>query len=152
MGVQIRGRRELEARFRAIGDTSKLLRKFAPAGLAEIKRETPRRTSNLSRNNVIASVSDTEIRYANAAGYAAAVHEGSKPHDIRPKRRKALRFAPGGGATLAGRPRAGAQVVFAKRVRHPGNKPNPFMVRGLRKAIERFGFGQSVVDTWDESA
>lgn len=152
MSVELKGRKQLEARFRAIGDTSKLLRKFAPAGLGEIKRETPFRTRNLSRNNDIASISDSEIRYVNRAAYAAPVHEGSKPHDIRPRRRKALRFAPGAGATLTGRPRRGAQVVFAKRVRHPGNKPNPFMLRGLRNAIEKFSFGRAIVERWNGAA
>lgn len=152
MSAILKGRRELEARFRAIGDTSKLLRKFAPAGLGEIKRETPRRTSNLSRNNIIASITDTEIRYANKANYAVPVHEGSRPHDIVPRRRKALRFAPGKGSTLSGRPRAGAQVVFARRVRHPGNKANPFMLRGLRNAIERFSFARGIVERWDGAA
>ncbi len=151
MSAELRGRRELEARFRAIGDTSRLLRKFAPGGLAEIKRETPHRTRNLSRNNAIGSISADEVRFVNRAAYAAPVHEGSRPHDIRPVRRKALRFAVGGNATLSGRPRSGAPVVFARRVRHPGNKANPFMLRGLRKAIERFGFGRSVVETWDEA-
>lgn len=151
MSATLRGRRELEARFRAIGDTSKLLRKFAPAALAEIKRETPRRTGNLSRNNAVASVTDTEVRFSNRANYAAPVHEGSRPHTIVPTRRKALRFAPGGGSTLSGRPRRGAAVVFARRVRHPGNRGNPFMVNGIRTAMERFGFARGIVDAWDEA-
>lgn len=151
MSATLKGRKELEARFRAIGDTSKLLRKFAPGGLAEIKRETPYRTRNLSRNNVIASVTDTEIRYANKAAYAAPVHEGSRPHDIVPRRASVLAFPAAGSATRAGRVRRGGQVIFAKRVRHPGNKANPFMLRGLRKAIEKFGFGRSVVETWDRA-
>ena len=153
MTAILKGRRQLEARFRAIGDTSQLLRKFAPVGLGEIKRETPFRTRNLSRNNDIASISATEIRYVNRAAYAAPVHEGSKPHDIVPRRRKALRFAASpGGATLTGRPRKGAQVVFAKRVRHPGNKPNPFMIRGLKLAIEKFSFGRAIVERWNGAA
>lgn len=53
--------------------------------------------------------------------YALYVHEGTRPHLIRPKRAKALRFEVGG------------RVVFAKLVRHPGTKARPF----LRNAGER---------------
>jgi hypothetical protein len=48
------------------------------------------------------------------------VLDGTRPHIIRPRRAKALRFEVGGG------------VVFAKRVRHPGTRANDFMGRALR--------------------
>lgn len=48
------------------------------------------------------------------------VLEGTRPHVIRPKRAKALRFEVGG------------EVVFAQRVRHPGTRANDFMGRALR--------------------
>lgn len=38
--------------------------------------------------------------------------DGTKPHDIYPRRRRRLRFVTGG------------QVVFARHVRHPGTKPH----------------------------
>lgn len=44
---------------------------------------------------------------------------GAPPHVIRPRRRKALRYIQNG------------RVVFARRVHHPGNKPNPFLTRAL---------------------
>lgn len=53
--------------------------------------------------------------------YAASVHEGARPHVIRPRFARALRFEIGG------------QVVFARKVNHPGNRPNPF----LRNAVHR---------------
>jgi hypothetical protein len=153
MSIQLRGGRELQARLSAIGDTSQLLRKFAPLGLRHIKIETPRKTGNLSRANAILSVSDREVRYGNRANYAVPVHEGSKPHTIVPTRRKALRFAPSAsGRRLSGSPQTGAQVVFAKRVRHPGNKANPFMARGLRSALAETDFGRAIVDLWDKAA
>jgi hypothetical protein len=55
-----------------------------------------------------------------AVKYAAAVHDGSGPHIIRPKKKKALRFV------VAGR------VVYATKVHHPGSPPRPF----LRHAAE----------------
>lgn len=44
--------------------------------------------------------------------YAAAMNNGSKPHEIKAKNKKALHF---GGR-------------FAKKVNHPGTPPRPFMV------------------------
>ncbi|MER7841670.1 hypothetical protein ABTY98_38745 [Streptomyces sp. NPDC096040] len=48
------------------------------------------------------------------------VLDGTRPHLIRPRRAKFLRFEVGG------------DVVFTKLVRHPGTRPNPFMQRALR--------------------
>ena len=57
------------------------------------------------------------------ADYALYVHEGSRPHLIRPRNAKALRFQIGG------------RTVFAKLVRHPGTKARPFLRNaGLRVA------------------
>jgi hypothetical protein len=72
-----------------------------------------------------------ELRSANASGawgyltnytpYGAYIEYGTKAHDIRPKRAKALRFMVGHHAIVGG------EIVFAKRVRHPGTDPMPFM-------------------------
>jgi hypothetical protein len=48
------------------------------------------------------------------------VLDGTRPHIIRPRRAKALRFD------------AGGQVVFAAYARHPGTRPNNFLARALR--------------------
>ncbi|PSK57995.1 hypothetical protein B0E38_01840 [Streptomyces sp. 111WW2] len=48
------------------------------------------------------------------------VLDGTRPHLIRPRRARALRFTVGG------------DIVFAKLVRHPGTRANNFMGRALR--------------------
>jgi hypothetical protein len=53
---------------------------------------------------------------------ALFVIDGTKPHQIRPVRARALRFTIGG------------QVVFARLVNHPGTKPNDFLRPALRAA------------------
>lgn len=45
--------------------------------------------------------------------------EGTPPHVIRPRRRKALRFVVGG------------HVIYARHVNHPGTRANPFLTRAL---------------------
>lgn len=49
------------------------------------------------------------------APYAQWIEAGAKPHEIKARRRKFLRFEVGG------------VVQFRKRVFHPGNKPRRFM-------------------------
>jgi len=160
MSATVKGMRQLQARVFALQDTSRFLHEFAPTGIRHIKLETPHRTRHLSRNNEILSVSDDEIRFINRVKYALPVHEGSRPHDIRPKagrkgrhgRPAALKFAVGANATLSGRPRSGAPVVFARKVRHPGNKPNRWMLRGIQKGLEAFGLAKAIIKVWDSAA
>lgn len=49
------------------------------------------------------------------------VLDGTRPHIIVPRRAKALRFIVGG------------DVVFTRRVRHPGTRANNFLGRALRR-------------------
>jgi hypothetical protein len=60
------------------------------------------------------------------------VDKGTKPHIIRPKRARLLRFGVGGTPKTTPRiigsvnGRVGNQLVFARQVRHPGTKPRDF--------------------------
>lgn len=67
-------------------------------------------------------------RVTTRANYAAAVHEGTPPHVIRPKRRKALKF------TYRGR------VVIVKKVNHPGTRGRPWLRTALLEVAPRHGF------------
>lgn len=65
------------------------------------------------------------------APYAAPVHEGARPHVIRPRIARALRFEVEGG-----------RVVFAARVNHPGQRAQPF----LRNAVHRVASADPRID------
>ncbi len=52
--------------------------------------------------------------------YAYYVHEGTRPHVILPKKQKLLRWENPDG-----------EVVFAARARHPGTRPQPFLLAAL---------------------
>lgn len=54
-------------------------------------------------------------------GYALYHHEGTRPHVIRPRTRKALAFPYRG------------RMVFAKVVHHPGTKPNPYLTMWMNE-------------------
>jgi len=68
--------------------------------------------------------------------YAMPVEYGSRPHDIKPREKKALAFGMGGSkgryvTTKSGKRRyqkgKPGEPVVVKRVKHPGTKPQPFM-------------------------
>lgn len=62
---------------------------------------------------------------SDAAPKALIHHEGSRPHIITPRRATVLRFMGSSG-----------QVVFTKRVRHPGTKPNRYLTDNLPKVMK----------------
>jgi len=64
----------------------------------------------------------------NRAKYAAAVHDGSGPHIIRARRKKALRFEVEG------------KVVFARSVRHPGTQGRPWLLEAAERTAVASGF------------
>lgn len=55
--------------------------------------------------------------------YAAAVHQGSRPHVIRARPGKTLSFIWHG------------ERVFFKSVRHPGSRARPFLLNAARRVI-----------------
>lgn len=60
--------------------------------------------------------------------YAEMVHDGTRPHIIRPVRAQALRF------------RMGGRLVFAKVIHHPGTRARPFLDRALREVARARGY------------
>jgi len=57
------------------------------------------------------------------APYSVFVHQGTKPHVIRPRNASALKFQSGG------------ETVFAASVNHPGTKPRPFLTNALERVL-----------------
>ncbi len=64
------------------------------------------------------------------------VEFGTNPHIIQPKNKEALRFEVGRVERLSGK-KKGKTIVFAKRVRHPGTRPNPFIRNTLQTKLKR---------------
>lgn len=60
--------------------------------------------------------------------YAAVVNDGSRPHVIRPRRAKALRF------------RIGGRIVYATYVNHPGTKGTKFLDRAVSDVLRGAGW------------
>lgn len=153
MTMRVSGVPELKARIKAITPSEGLMRTLAVQVTAEAKRLVPRRTGNLGRSIVVGNVGRDRAEVKATAGYAAFVELGTRAHEIKPRSAKALRFAPGGQARLTGTPRRGAQnIIFAKRVRHPGTKPHPFMAPAIRAVAKGVGLAAKIVDAWNHAA
>jgi Bacteriophage HK97-gp10, putative tail-component len=76
----------------------------------------------IAASNNPSAVVFTEVQYA------PMVHDGTRPHVIRPRNAQALRF------------RVGGRTVFAKVVQHPGTRARPFLTRALREVSAQRGW------------
>lgn len=116
---------------------------FAARDAGRVARETERRAKELA--GILVNVRTGRYRAGfkakpgfslrgpkwtvyNDVSYAPVIEEGSRPHVIRPRRAKALRF------------RVGGQVVYAKIVHHPGTKAQHVLARAVREVGQRNGY------------
>jgi len=98
----------------------------------QIKKEAPYKQGRLKRSIRV----DTRItdKYSIITGYwdeGLAPHgkyvlQGTRPHMIKPKNKKALHWGGKGGP-------------YSKGHMHPGTKPNDFLGRGLMNTIALYG-------------
>jgi len=87
---------------------------------SNIKDETPTNTGDLKRS-IRTTFARLKATVAPHKNYAIYVSEGTRPHEIRPKTKKALFWK---GA-----------LHPVRVVHHPGTKGVPFMDIGLRKSV-----------------
>lgn len=96
---------------------------LAYRGRSTVGKRTGTLLGSIHRTPVVPTRQGLETRVGSPLRYAAPHHQGARPHIIRPRRAKALRF------------RIAGHIVFASRVNHPGNRPNPFLARWLQEAV-----------------
>lgn len=99
-----------------------LLRGFAERVVEAARSKAPKRSGYLASQISSVVEGDSAAIYAKAP-YSAYVEFGTRPHLILPKRAKALRFEVDG------------EVVFARRVQHPGTQPQPYLFPAVYEAI-----------------
>jgi hypothetical protein len=120
-----------------------ILREVARAakeGLTDMQRDARQehsftsRSSNLNRA-VKVDFNNFEGRGlfidSGVAPYGLFVHDGTKPHVIRPKNGKYLRWA---GTTRGGN-KSKTNFIFAKEVHHPGTKPDQFIYQAAERGL-----------------
>jgi hypothetical protein len=112
------------------------LREFSRATQSRAKVLSPvdkgrmRASIKIVYSGGLGGVGNLRSKIGPTVDYAVMVEDGTRPHIIRPRNKRALRFRPGGSG----------RYVFAKFVRHPGTRPQPFMDRALVETAGRFGW------------
>lgn len=100
---------------------------------AEGVEEAPVKTGNLV-NTITSYVTDGGMKgiVKAIADYAEPVHEGTRPHVILPKNKKALSW-PGAAHPV-------------KKVQHPGTRANPFFKRAIRRGDPQGAFEEGIMN------
>lgn len=124
-------------------DRADLRRAIRGASMSELRRVGP---MALNRSKILCPVDTGRLR-ASLRGnlsrtwtlrpqytistdveYATMVHDGTRPHTIRPRNAQVLRFVVDG------------RVVFARVVHHPGTRARPFIQRAVEETIVGRGY------------
>ncbi len=85
---------------------------------AQLERAIDTKFSFEEGNNIGVVYIDNRV-----APYGIFVHQGTRPHSIKPRTKRVLRWAP----------MAGNNFFFAKEVYHPGTKSDPFLYDALAR-------------------
>lgn len=154
MSGRLEGQDKLQRRLKAIKSGRPLLRAIQVAAVEEANALVPRKTGHLGRSIVPGSLTNTSALIHARANYAAYVELGTRAHVIRPRTKGVLAWpASASGRRLSGRARTNSgRLIIARRVNHPGTKPQPFLLPGAKAALLRGGFRNIVVKKWNEAA
>lgn len=115
------------------GASMRELQRVAPQVVNRAKVLAPVDTGRLRASIGPATYSRTwtlrpQATIAADVSYARYVHDGTRPHVIRPRNAQVLRF------------RVGTRWVFARVVHHPGTRPRPFLDRALAEVTAGRGY------------
>ena len=91
-------------------------------GAEEARRVAPKKTGGLAASIRGRLTQKATGEIVASAEHASHVESGTRPHEIRARFASALRWEDGDG------------VHFARRVQHPGTRPQPFMGPAYLKA------------------
>lgn len=96
-----------------------------PAMVKEMQAEAPVKSGKL-RDSIRAINEPMKVRVGPfGVEYNQFVVEGTKAHEIKPKNKSALMFKIGG------------RTYYAKTVKHPGTRANPYMQVSSKKVMQR---------------
>ena len=159
MSLSVRGDAALVRRLDAIapahGDYEEtILRDWQMRTTQLAKSRAPKRSGTLARSIGPGRLAETSAQVVATAQHAAFVEGGTQPHVIRPRDRKVLAWNTDPAAyRLSGALRAGfAPNVFAKEVKHPGTRAQPFLEPSARQALDEADLAGAVVTAWNGAA
>lgn len=124
MGASVRiDQSALQRLLSAVGGPGERLLQRKAERVAALARTYAAGHGSIPEGIVVGPVVDKSIKVTSMNVHTILVHEGSRPHPIRPRRRGGwLRFEVDG------------RIVFARAVNHPGYRGDPFLTKALRDA------------------
>mgnify|MGYP001221486015 CR=1 FL=1 len=96
-----------------------------------LMENSPQKHGRLAGSWKLNQQGDMMYMIGTSVAYAAVMNDGSDPYEIFPRNASALRFEIGG------------QVIFAKRVKHPGIRGTGYIDRSIEQAENR---GQEFIE------
>lgn len=105
-------------------EINKALEDTAESINSDIKSDTSFGGTKLRNSFLIRKSGKYKYSISSKAHNAGFIEYGTRPHQIRPKNKKFLRFVARDGS-----------IVFTKLVNHPGNKAYKFFERATNKAV-----------------
>ena len=90
------------------------------------RMDVPKRTGRLAASIDVKYKKSLNPRVivGSSLNYAYFVHEGTKPHIIRARQGRTLRFVQNG------------RVIYATKVNHPGTRPTRFLTKHLSRVVQ----------------
>ena len=133
-GPELRKRlRDIKLAFKPIG------RKWGRASIIAGRPMVPVKTGRLRKSMRILSATQTKARVG--AYYTAYfIDAGTKPHDITPKKFRALVFKGRNG------------TVFARKVHHRGMAARPFRKRMAQEGLRNTPMAGEIIKAWNDAA
>lgn len=151
MTVSVSGVPQLLRRLKAIEKGRPVLADIQIRAVREAKLRVARKTGHTARTIAPGELNDS-YTIVRAAGAAIFLEFGTRPHVIVPRTKSVLSWTE--GKRLSGRNRTGVAAgprVFARRVNHPGTKPQPFLVPGAADAVRQVGV-EPIIRAWNDAA
>lgn len=138
--MSLQGKRELTARLKALrGAFKPYARAVGDAAVPLMRSRVPVRTGK-TRNSIRVRNS-TERRMTIVAAFPAIfIEKGTKEHNEKPRRFRAIKFEGGSGP------------VFTKKVHHPRTAAKPFAARSMQEAIRKHPLGDELIKAWNSAA
>ena len=137
LNLSIEGLDQVRARFAALVPETQqqVLNGLAQVAFDTAQRQADTHTVTGAMARSLQLVPEGESAWAirhdlQHAPHALFVHWGTRAHVIKPKNRKMLRFVAGQGG--------GTHFVFARFVKHPGYKGDPWLVQAADEAVKQF--------------
>ena len=137
--MAVKGAREFRSRLKAIGQVFKPVgRKWADDTVRGAQQTVAVRTGR-TRRSIRVKSSTTRRAVVVATGGARFIEGGTVRHPIEPRKKRAMRWQAEG-------------TIFAKKVDHPGQRKQPFMVPAAKDALRRNPMAEELVKLWNAAA